>query len=276
MRKSVIAILVAGVATIVFMLAHFGGTKPAMNETRPGTVTMPGGERDDASRSSQVVVMQNSAVPGATSQNSMSGAVELTASNAPATVLLSNATPMVAETGIVTPPKKLAPGVPYRAPPTEATVVEEEDENGVVTKNDTDPADDRTAELQNIVQNPNSTSSGRLVQLFDQGQGVDDKNEILSYATQVPSDLNTRILLQLALYPSQSVELRQDAVTYAADQEPDLLLSYVNDPTLGIEIQSLLNGADSRDASTTVSGTDSHPPLGKTAIPPANANQVGH
>lgn len=276
MRKSVIAILVAGVATIVFMLAHFGSTKPAMNESRPGTVTTPDGERDDASRSSQAVVMQNSAVPGATSQHSIGGAVELTASNAPATVPPANSTPVMAEAGTVATPQKLAPGVPYRAPPTEATVVEEEDENGVVTKNDTDPADDRTAELQNIVQNPNSTSSGQLVQLFDQGQGVDDKNEILSYATQVPSDLNTRILLQLALYPSQSAELRQDAVTYAADQEPDLLLSYVNDPTLGIEIQSLLNGADSRDASTTVSGADSHPPLGKTAIPPANANQVGH
>ncbi|HUJ09873.1 MAG TPA: hypothetical protein VL171_07585 [Verrucomicrobiae bacterium] len=171
---------------------------------------------------------------------------------------------------------RLSPGIPYRAAPTQATVVKEVDENGVVissTNPDTADSDDRAALLDDIVKNHGNAASSELLQLFEQARSIDDKNEILSSATQIPSDQNTRTLLELALSPSQPAELRRDAVLYAADQQPDLLSRFTDDPTLGVEVQSILSAAEYPE-NATINGANSHPPLGKTSRPPANANQA--
>lgn len=268
MRKSVIAILVAGVVLTVYTVAHFGGRRTASNDTRSITTTT-GGERATTARSPRPGAIKDDAA--VTPQNSVNAAGQA------AVIAPVEASVAVAgDAGGKIAPQKLPPGVPYRADPTEATIVDETDGNGTVTyKADADPADsnDRAALLQNIVKNHGSTASAELLQLFEQGQGVDDKNEVLSYATQIPSDQNTRTLLEAALAPSQPADLRSAAVTYAAEQEPDLLLHYIVDPTLGVEVQSLFASAEYSEAPATISGTGSHPPLGKTSTPPANANQ---
>jgi hypothetical protein len=263
----------------VYVVTHFGGTRLVSNGSHSITTTT-GGDRVTSARSPQPVAIPVNITAGTAPQNSTNAAAGQGVANAPAKTPVAmhpvEAVTVAGGAGGTTAAQKLPPGVPYRAAPTEATIIEEQDENGGVTyKAAADPADsnDRAALLQDIVKNHGSTASAELLQLFEQGQSVNDKNEILSYATQIPSDQNTLTLLEAALGPSQPADLRLDAVTYAADQEPDMLLHYIVDPTLGIEVQSVFINATYPDAPVTISGTESHPPLGKTSTPPADANQ---
>ena len=163
-------------------------------------------------------------------------------------------------------------------PPVEATVVEEEDENGTVTSpagsalvpDDTD----RALWLKDIVRNQVGTASGDLLRLFQSESDAAAKADILSAASQLPHDQHTRTLLQLALSPAQSSDVKSAAVAHAAEQDPDLLLGQldISDPDLVAQLEGIFDDPEPPDESRVI-GRHPRPQPETLVNRPAPVNQ---
>ena len=163
-------------------------------------------------------------------------------------------------------------------PPVEAVVVEEEDENGTVTvpagaaaaPDDTD----RALRLKEIVRNQPGTASWDLLRMFQSESDATAKAEILSTASQLPHDQNTRMLLQSALSPEQPADVRSAAVAHAAEQDPDLLLGQLNtsDPDLKDQLNGIFDDPEPVDESRVI-GRHPRPQPETQSNSPAPVNQ---
>ena len=123
-------------------------------------------------------------------------------------------------------------------PAVEATIVKEE-ENGRVVYQAADP-DEPASRLRDTLQNHQNTASWDLLRMFQAELDSDAKADLLSAASVLPHDQNTRWLLQAALSSTQPAEIRAEAAAFAAEQNPDLLLSHLadSDPLVRMEIQN--------------------------------------
>ncbi len=161
--------------------------------------------------------------------------------------------------------------------PVEAVVVQEEDENGVITFH-ADPSSisdetDRALRLKGIVENLAGTASSDLLKLFQSESAPASKVDILSAASQIEHDQNTRLLLQAALSPEQPPDVRSSAVAHAAEQNPDLLLGQLStsDPDLQAQLEGIFDDPEPPGESRVI-GKHPRPQPERPATPAPAAN----
>jgi hypothetical protein len=149
-------------------------------------------------------------------------------------------------------PASVPSGAKPHAEPVMAEVVEDTDDAGLFVQLEAaKTSDDHALLLKKIVADKDRATAD-LLQLYQAERDPVRKAGILSAASLVEYDFNTRTLYQIALSPSEPQDLRLEAVAHAAERDRALIQSYQRDADELVrdEIASALDGAKKPDESS--------------------------
>ncbi len=179
---------------------------------------------------------------------------EPTPANREPTALVPPAPPALsnAATRKQTVPTSIPPGARPRAEAVMAEVVEDTDDAGLFIQLEAAKTSDDHALLLKKVVADRDRATADLLQLYQAERDPARKANILSAASMVDYDFNTRTLYQIALSPSEPQDLRLEAVAHAAERDRALVQSYQGDADELVrdEIASVLAGAQKPNESS--------------------------